>query len=116
EVVGRATDPADGLAQVESRGVDALFLDIQMPGLSGFEVAERLSPGPMVVFTTAYDHHAVQAFEANAADYLLKPIEPERLDKTLDRLDRRRAHPRRDELRPVLEALARSLRTPAFLD
>ncbi len=116
EIAGRATDPAEGLAQVADRAVDALFLDIQMPGLSGFEVAERLSPGPMVVFTTAYDHHAVQAFEANAADYLLKPIEPDRLNRTLDRLERRRAEPRQDELRGVLEAVARSLRAPAFLD
>jgi len=116
EIAGRATDPAAGLGQVSAQPVDVLFLDIQMPGLSGFEVVKRLPPGPMVVFTTAYDHHAVQAFEANAADYLLKPIETERLDRTLDRLERRRAEPPRDELRGVLEALARSLTPRASLD
>jgi len=88
EIVGRATDPEAGLAQVAALSVDVLFLDIQMPGLSGFEVVERLPAGPMVVFTTAYDRHAVQAFEVNAVDYLLKPIERERLDRTLDRLER----------------------------
>ena len=116
EIVGRATDPEAGLAQVAALSVDVLFLDIQMPGLSGFEVVERLPAGPMVVFTTAYDRHAVQAFEVNAVDYLLKPIERERLDRTLDRLERLRADPARGELRTTLERLARALRAPAALD
>ena len=116
EIVGRATDPAIGLVQMESQTVDVLFLDIHMPGLSGFDVVKRLPPGPMVVFTTAYDHYAVQAFEANAADYLLKPIEPERIERTLDRLERRRGTPPRDELRAVLETLARSLPRRSFLE
>jgi two-component system LytT family response regulator len=90
DVVGRATDPKHGLDQVAAAPVDVLFLDIQMPGLTGFDVAERLPAGPVIVFTTAYDHHAVKAFETNAIDYLLKPIERERLDKTLDRVARRR--------------------------
>jgi len=115
-IVGRATDPAVGLSALADLGVDVLFLDIQMPGLSGFDVVERLPAGPMVVFTTAYDQHALQAFEANAADYLLKPIERARLDRTLDRLERRRAEPRQEDLRPALQALARSLWTPPFLE
>src|SRR5262245_6858642 len=109
EIAGRATDPAEGLARIVAHPVDVLFLDIHMPGLSGFDVVERLPAGPMVVFTTAYDHHAVQAFEANAADYLLKPIEPDRLARTIERFERRRGEPPRDELRVVLETLARSL-------
>ena len=85
EIAGHATDPEVGLAELRAATIDVLFLDIQMPGLSGFQAVERLPPGPMVVFTTAYDQHAIRAFEANAADYLLKPIERRRLDKTLDR-------------------------------
>jgi len=116
EIVGRATDPARGLRQIAAEPVDVVFLDIQMPGLSGFEVVERLAPGPMVVFTTAYDRHAVQAFEANALDYLLKPIEPERLDKALDRAAGRRGTPEGSELRGALERLARHLRSAGSLD
>ena len=91
EIVGRATDPEDGLEQVAAQAVDVLFMDIHMPGLTGFQVVERLPAGPMIVFTTAHDQHAVQAFEVNAVDYLLKPIERERLDPALDRLVERRA-------------------------
>lgn len=116
EIVGRATDPQRGLKQVAAEPVDVLFLDIHMPGLSGFQVVERLPVGPMVVFTTAYDQHAVQAFEVNAVDYLLKPVERERLDQTLDRVAGRRDDPARGELRGSLERLARYLRGPTFLD
>lgn len=70
----------------------------------------------MVVFTTAYDQHAVHAFETNALDYLLKPIERERLDRTLDRVVDRRRRSVEGDLHDALERLARSLRTPAFLD
>src|SRR5206468_1622786 len=79
EIVGRATDPTEGLAQVAASPIDVLFLDIHMPGLSGFQVVERVPPGPAVVFTTAHDEHAVRAFEVNAVDYLLKPVERARL-------------------------------------
>jgi two-component system LytT family response regulator len=120
EVVGLATDPAKGLKQIAAQPVDVLFLDIQMPGLSGFEVVERLAEAgagtPMVVFTTAYDRHAVQAFEANALDYLLKPVEAARLDKALDRAVNRRATPESGQLRAALERLALHLRGAAGLD
>ncbi|HEX2438281.1 MAG TPA: LytTR family DNA-binding domain-containing protein [Methylomirabilota bacterium] len=115
EVVGRATDPAQGLGQVSAQSVDVLFLDIHMPGLSGFEVVERVPPGPAVVFTTAHDQHAVQAFEVNAIDYLLKPIEAARLDRALDRVVARRTGDAAD-VRATLEQLARTLRGGAFLD
>ena len=65
-----------------------LFLDIQMPGLTGFELLERLDRDIPVVFTTAYDRYALDAFAVNSIDYLLKPIEPERLDRALDKLER----------------------------
>jgi len=116
DVVGRAADPEIALTQLQPDTTDVLFLDIQMPGLSGFELLERLPEAPMVVFTTAYDHHAVQAFETNAVDYLLKPVERARLDRTLDRLTRLRDDPGRDSLRSVLERVAQSLRAPAFVE
>lgn len=116
EVVGRATDPEKGLRQIGAQPVDVLFLDIHMPGLSGLQLVERVPAGPMVVFTTAYDQHAVQAFEVNACDYLLKPIERERLDRALDRVAARHAAPDAGELRDALDRLARHLRTSSFLD
>jgi two-component system LytT family response regulator len=115
EIVGRATDPVEGLRQVGAQPVDVLFLDIHMPGLSGFQVVERVPPGPAVVFTTAHDEHAVQAFEVNALDYLLKPIERARLDRALDRIAARRVEAG-DELKIALDRLARHLRGPAFLE
>jgi len=113
EIVGRATDPEVGLAEVGRQAVDVVFLDVQMPGLTGLELVPRLPPGPMVVFTTAYDQHAVRAFEVNAVDYLLKPIERARLDRTLDRLARLRDDPGRGDLRGALLRLAESLKPPA---
>jgi two-component system LytT family response regulator len=115
DVVGRATDPAQGLQDLAVQPVDVLFLDIHMPGLSGFQVVERIPAGPAIVFTTAHDQHAVRAFEVNAVDYLLKPVERERLDRTLERLARRRQAPAGD-LREALERLARDLRPGPFLD
>jgi two-component system LytT family response regulator len=117
KVVGQATDPEHGLRQIATHSVDVLFLDIQMPGLSGFQVVERVPPGPMVVFTTAHDQHAVRAFEVNAIDYLLKPVERARLDVTLERLNRRRDEPAASgSLRDALGRLARELRANPFLD
>ena len=116
EIVGRATDPEKALKQLPGERVDVVFLDIHMPGMSGFELLERLPGGPMIVFTTAYDQHAVHAFEANALDYLLKPVERDRLDRTLDRVAARRGDGGDSNLRGALERLAQSLRSPAFLD
>ena len=116
EIVGQATDPVKGLEQIAADTVDVLFVDIHMPGLSGFQVVERIPAGPAVVFTTAHDEHAVQAFEVNAADYLLKPVERARLDATLARLAGRRAQPVEGDLRAALHRLADHLRAGAFLD
>jgi two-component system LytT family response regulator len=90
-----AGEAADGLAAadaIEKLRPDAVFLDIQMPGLSGLEVAAQLEPAqaPLLVFVTAFDEHAIKAFELNAIDYLLKPYDKDRLRKTLDRLRERR--------------------------
>jgi len=103
-VVGSATDPEVALEFLRGHPVDVLFLDIQMPGLTGFELLERLDSEIAVVFTTAYDRYAIEAFGVNSVDYLLKPIEPERLDKALDKLARFAGQPR-----PDMRALAREL-------
>ena len=79
DVVGEAANVGEAALLTERLLPELLFLDIQMPGGTGFDLLERLEHLPRVVFTTAYDKHAVRAFEVNALDYLLKPIEPERL-------------------------------------
>jgi DNA-binding LytR/AlgR family response regulator len=93
ELVGQAVDGLEALSAVERFEPDLVFLDIQMPGLTGFEVARRLldrgEDGPAMVFVTAFDQHAIEAFEVNAVDYLLKPVEPGRLEQAVDRARRR---------------------------
>ena len=84
-VTGEAVNVADAEAQLRGGGIDLVFLDIQMPGASGFDLLERLDDLPLVIFTTAYDEYAVRAFEVNAFDYLLKPIRLERLAAALDK-------------------------------
>ena len=86
EVVGEAGDASTAEEVVRRLDPDVLFLDIEMPGATGFELLDRLTDPPRVVFVTAYDQHAVRAFEVNALDYLLKPVQPERLDLTIQRL------------------------------
>ncbi|MGB6602717.1 MAG: response regulator [Steroidobacteraceae bacterium] len=85
DIVGEAQNVGAAVVLIERLLPELLFLDIQMPGGTGFDLLERLEHLPRVVFTTAYDKHAVRAFEVNALDYLLKPIEPERLAAALAR-------------------------------
>ncbi len=85
-VVGEARNADEAVAAVESLRPDLLFLDIRMPGGSGFDLLERLEQVPQVIFTTAYDEYAVRAFQVNALDYLLKPVEPERLAAAVDKV------------------------------
>jgi two-component system LytT family response regulator len=87
-IAGSTTDPEAALAFLNVHRVDVLFLDIQMPGLTGFDLLARLTTDPLVVFTTAYDQYALNAFDVNSIDYLLKPIEPERLGRTLDKIEK----------------------------
>ncbi len=106
EVVAEAGNVDDALPQIERLAPQLLLLDIQMPGATGFDLLERLEHTPQVIFTTAHDEHAVRAFQVNALDYLLKPIEPERLAAALARVRTARerdepAHP----TAPVLERL-----------
>jgi DNA-binding LytR/AlgR family response regulator len=81
-----ARDGVDALERIQETQPDVVFLDIEMPGLNGFEVVEQLSRPPLVVFATAYDEYAVKAFEANAIDYVLKPVQPARLRQTWGRV------------------------------
>ena len=87
EIVGEAVDVEDAVQKVAELKPGLLFLDVQMPGADGFSLLERLEPpSPAVIFTTAYDEFAVKAFEFNAIDYLLKPVDPNRLIAALERL------------------------------
>jgi two-component system, LytTR family, response regulator len=87
EVVGEAVDVEDALAKITALKPELLFLDVQMPGADGFSLLEQLEmPLPRVIFTTAYDEFAVKAFEFNALDYLLKPVDPNRLVAALEKL------------------------------
>jgi len=92
-VVGESTDGLAAAAAIASLKPDVAFLDIQMPGLSGLEVASQLEAdeAPLIVFVTAFDEHAIKAFDLDAIDYLLKPYDKDRLRRTLDRLRQRRA-------------------------
>jgi two-component system LytT family response regulator len=107
EIVGEATDPEAALARIATVELDVVFLDISMPGLDGFEVAARLPASVMVVFTTAYDEHALRAFQTNAIDYLLKPIREDELARALDKLARLRALPALDAAAQLADAMAR---------
>jgi two-component system LytT family response regulator len=85
-VVAEAANAEDAAARLAETPVDLLFLDVRMPGATGFDLLERLERLPWVVFTTAYEEYAVRAFEVNAFDYLLKPIRPDRLDAALQKV------------------------------
>jgi two-component system, LytTR family, response regulator len=86
EVVDEASNAEEGVQKIESHNPDLIFLDIQMPGKTGFEMLQELDHAPSVVFTTAYDDYALRAFEVNALDYLLKPIEPRRLADAVEKV------------------------------
>lgn len=105
-IAGSTTDPETAIAELRDRDVDVLFLDIQMPGVTGFDLLQQLERDVPVVFTTAYDQYALEAFAENSVDYLLKPIEAERLDRALDKLTWLARQPP-----PDVRALARELAT-----
>jgi len=86
EVVAEAADVPSAIKTISEFGPDIIFLDIQMPGESGFDLLEKLKTDAKVIFVTAYDEYAIRAFEVNALDYLLKPVNPERLQKALERI------------------------------
>ena len=86
EIVDEASNAEEGVQKIESHNPDLIFLDIQMPGRTGFEMLQELDHAPTVIFTTAYDDYALKAFEVNALDYLLKPIEPKRLADAVEKI------------------------------
>ncbi len=86
EVVDEAANAAEGIEKIDLLNPDLIFLDIQMPGKTGFDMLQDLDKAPHVIFTTAYDEYALKAFEVNALDYLMKPIEPKRLADALQKL------------------------------
>src|SRR5947199_8437892 len=91
EVIGEAGNGLEALTTIDRLQPDVVFLDVQMPGLTGFEVARRLVDGggdAHIIFVTAYDQHAIEAFEVNAVDYLLKPVDPARLEVAIQRARR----------------------------
>ena len=87
EVIDEAANADEGIARIESQQPDLIFLDIQMPGKTGFDMLSQLEKTPQVIFTTAYDEFALKAFEVNALDYLVKPIEPKRLADAIQKLN-----------------------------
>lgn len=96
EVVGQAANGVEALEEIARRAPDVAFLDVQMPGLTGFEVARKLlesGTGPGVIFVTAYDERAIEAFEVNAVDYVLKPVDAARLEIAVERARKRRGEP-----------------------
>jgi two-component system, LytTR family, response regulator len=86
EIIGEAANADEGIEKIEILAPDLIFLDIQMPGKTGFAMLEELDRSPYVIFTTAYDEYALKAFEVNALDYLMKPVEPKRLKDALQKL------------------------------
>jgi two-component system, LytTR family, response regulator LytT len=111
EVVGQAANGMEALDEIARHTPDVAFLDVQMPGLTGFEVARRLmesGTGPSVIFVTAFDQRAIEAFEVNAVDYVLKPVDSSRLETAVTR-----ARKRRGENEPIQGQLDRLVRMMA---
>lgn len=101
EVIGEAANADEAEAMIAEKKPDLIFLDINMPGRTGFELLESLEHAPHVIFITAYDEHALEAFKVNALDYVLKPIDPQRLEAAINKLPRvsETGQPQRDILK-----------------
>jgi two-component system LytT family response regulator len=108
ELIGQAQDGAQAVELIEREQPDLVLLDIQMPGLDGFDVVQALEKPPPIVFVTAYDEYAIRAFEVNALDYLLKPISRERLEQAIRRARQAQAEEKdfASRLAPLLESLS----------
>jgi two-component system LytT family response regulator len=114
DITGATTDPKQALRFLATNTVDLVFLDIQMPEMNGFELLAQLAGDPAVVFTTAFDQYALDAFEVNSIDYLLKPITPQQIDRALAKVDRFRGTPagaaNSAQLRSIVQELTSSPR------
>jgi len=120
QIVGQSSDPELAIGEIQAAKPDVLFLDIEMPGMTGFQMLYRIDPQPLIVFTTAYGQYALEAFGVNSIDYLLKPVAAAHLDRALDKIDRIRggAEPR-PEIRELLNqvaTLAAQSKPPAYPD
>jgi two-component system LytT family response regulator len=104
-IVSEAKNGAEGLVQIDREQPDIIFLDIEMPLLNGFEMLAKVSKMPLVVFSTAYDQYAIRAFEENSVDYLLKPVENERLVRTIEKIRKLRMSAVNDGGNPYAENL-----------
>lgn len=111
EIIGQTTEPLKALQIIPNIKLDAIFLDIQMPELTGFELLQKLEKYPPVIFTTAFDEFALKAFEVFSVDYLLKPIEFERLKKALEKLEKFSHENPNDNIQKLLENLAINVST-----
>lgn len=103
EVVAECNNAETAKEKIQELAPDVIFLDVQMPGKTGFELLEEISAVPDVVFVTAYDDHAIKAFEVNAFDYLLKPVQKERLDDTIKKLNLKESSERKENTSPLSE-------------
>ncbi|GAA0555391.1 LytR/AlgR family response regulator transcription factor [Chitinophaga japonensis] len=109
QVIQECNDGFDGLKAIQQHQPDILFLDVQMPKINGFEMLELVEEMPAVIFTTAFEEHAIRAFEVNAVDYLLKPFSKDRFEKALQKwLDRLSATPPSPATEQLLETAAAS--------
>lgn len=109
EVVGDSIDPHTALTFLRAKEVDILFLDIQMPGMSGFELLAKMPVQPIVIFTTAHDRYALEAFDVNSVAYLLKPVDAAQLDRALKKVEMLRHRGTSLELRAQLQSVAKHL-------
>ncbi|HMI50149.1 MAG TPA: LytTR family DNA-binding domain-containing protein [Candidatus Saccharimonadales bacterium] len=114
EIVGATTEPEEAVAALAANPPDLCFLDIHMPRLSGFDVLAKLPTQPLVVFTTAYDGYALKAFAVNSVDYLLKPIDPQQLERALAKVENLRRSPvsAAADIGALLERLTKTLAQP----
>ncbi|HEY3372115.1 MAG TPA: LytTR family DNA-binding domain-containing protein [Prolixibacteraceae bacterium] len=103
ELIGEAQNGLECLEMIDRLKPDLVFLDIQMPGLNGFEVLQQTSHSPVVVFCTAYDEFALQAFETNSIDYIVKPVKAERIQKSIDKLDTLKHNSDKQELLRIIK-------------
>lgn len=103
ELIGEAQNGLECSEMIDRLKPDLVFLDIQMPGLTGFEVLQQTSHSPVVIFCTAYDEFALQAFETNSIDYIVKPVKAERILKSIEKLDSLKQHSDKQELLRIVE-------------
>lgn len=108
EIIGECSDGISAVQTIDELKPDLIFLDIQMPGQTGFEVLENIQHKPLVIFVTAYDQYAIQAFKKNSIDYLMKPVEQDRLAEAINKLPTSVSQPESDDLFSKISALLES--------